>query len=155
MNRNQVRPVAGMLTAIILIASVIGIYLIATSGEPAEESFMELSDEEKLERLDAMDEERRQNAAEERADLYGDASYCDRIDNQSLRERCEADNNTSTASPTEAASTTQGANTLEPLQNVSINDERRYNRAELYGDETYCDEITDDDLRAYCYDEVR
>lgn len=47
------------------------------------------------------------------------------------------------------------ADSLDALQNVSENDERRYNEALRRGQESFCDEINDRDLRSYCYDRVR
>jgi len=157
MNRNQIRPIAGMLTAIILVGGVISLYLLVSPDEQtmnvSEPSFDELSDQEKLDTLFEQDQTRVQRQSQQRADLYGTMQYCDRIENDSLRARCQqqAPSNQSIDEPDVPSS----ASSLEPLQNVSDADERRYDRAELYGDEAYCDEITDRDLRGFCYDEVR
>lgn len=157
MNRNQIRPIAGMLTAILIVGGVISLYLLVSPDDAemmnaSEPAFNELSDEEKLDHLFESDQRRVRSQSQERADLYGNVQYCDRIENDSLRARCQgyADGNESVVTTTRS-----GESTLEPLQNVSVADERRFDRAELYGDEAYCDEITDRDLRAYCYGELQ
>lgn len=152
MNRNQIQPIAGMITAIILIGGVIGLYL-AVSPDPSETAnattpFQELGDEAKLERLNESDAEREIDQSTQRARLYGNAAFCDRIENASLRADCIDYVNNQTKPLPSAAST------LEPVQNVSRSDELRWERAELYGDASHCDTIEDEDLRLYCYDEL-
>ena len=142
-----------MLTAIFLILVVAGTYFYATQQETTEPSWSELSDEAKLDYLAQQEAQREADRAENRPELYGESVYCARIDDESLRSRCydELRTKANTSTP---ETTSEGTSTLEPLQNVSTNDERRYNRAELYDDITYCDEITDEDLRLYCYEEI-
>lgn len=153
MKPKQPKPIAGMLTAIFLVLVIAGTYFYATQQETREPSWSELSDQAKLDYLAQQEMDREAGRAANRAGLYDNNIYCDRINNESLRNRCYDDlqdkTNTSTPSPV-----SEGSSTLEPLQNVSTNDERRYNRAELYEDVSYCDEISDEDLRLYCYEEI-
>jgi hypothetical protein len=142
-----------MLTAVFLILVVAGTYFYATQQETTQPSWSELSDEAKLDYLAEQESKREADRAENRAELYGESIYCARIDDDSLRNRCY-DELRSEANTSQPTTTNTGASTLEPLQDVSANDEQRYNRAELYGDITYCDEITDEDLRLYCYEEI-
>lgn len=151
MRYNQIKPIAGMMTAIILVLAIGGIYLYATMDADTNKQWNELTDREKLEELAARESQRESDRANNRQELYGDNAYCYRIDNVTLRKRCL---DTSSSNTTASSAQSSGASTLEPLQNVSSNDERRFNRAELYQDPTYCDEITDTDLRIYCYDEL-
>ena len=152
MRLNQIKPIAGMMTAIILVLAVGVVYLYATMDADTNKQWNELTDQEKLDELAFRESQREADRANNRRELYGDSSYCYRINNQSILQRCLDQTQESTAGSSQSAN--RAANTLEPLQNVSSNDERRFNRAELYQDPTYCDEITDTDLRVYCYDEL-
>lgn len=140
-----------MMTAVAVLALIAGVYLFATMDAGTETSWSDLSDQEKLDELALKESQREADRATNRRELYGKSSYCYRIDNTTLRKRCLDNPETTTV---KSSAQSEAANTMEPLQNVSTNDERRFNRAELYEDTTYCDEITDTDLRLYCYEEL-
>jgi hypothetical protein len=148
----QLEIVFMSLFGVLLLTALIGYAgLTKTETAPAEEvEFADLSDEEKLDRLAASDASREDKRAFNLALSYQEASYCEEIENYTMRDACRQE------TPAIGESMRRepvAEDTLEPLRGVSSDDERRYNLAMSFETSTYCDEIRDDDLRVYCQDQ--
>jgi hypothetical protein len=145
--------VLGILGSAILLSLLsIGFLIVDAPRQPPENvsavfdeptRYEDLSDEEKLERLQNTGNTSDQ-ALYNRALAYDDTSYCDRISNDSLRDRCE-----------DEVSTTRSTQGQTSASQPSQSDEQALNRAIAYGDASYCDGIDDDALRGRCLNQTQ
>lgn len=143
MRRNtQVLLVITLLLASVATLTVVRYDPAAPSENSEKRSYDELNDSEKLERIESEENRRSDEQWYDRAQRYGSESYCDNIQDDALRVSCKGG--------LEVAS----ASSIEPLQGVSTNDERRFYYAVEQEDASLCDTITDEDLRAFCFDEA-